>query len=1072
MTFIQHNTTPSARFLDHLLSKVNAGLDAPRVVVELDKMVYVPGVKFKYESMDTIFKSSMNNITTTTVVNSGGETGGGGGDTVTIAELQAMGEPTTFDPKQPEVGKRFEYIKCAFQSQLEDYGLNQIYHAFAMAIAKHETGYGTLGQGRPQNGSFIVGYGCPGSCDMRYKGIMTQAKYTMKRIKDALKSKDAAIRNRGYLTQSDIDYFHDGGDKGKAYTWSADGANWKKSVLNYYNTIRNAQQLGDPAKYKCSKGNVITPLSMIPVNKSAILNGEEDSYYNDGEIELYNEPKITASSSSTSDGKMTFPIAGVNLSQNGVITSKFWSENPSRPTHLGIDLSTNLNPRCAGRDIVSAYDGKIVRVGYDDSYGYHVFIEHYNGYSTCYAHMQRNSVVVKKGQEIKAGQKIGKCGSTGNSTGAHLHFEIYKGAWKGDKHSKLNPRPFLEGTQVANASVGSGGSEVETVTLQAVENKVFDKCFNDNNKVVPKQFTDIGVAKYFSVKDPKTKTVVHAVGFKTGALPKGGYDSMTLTHNFTVDGYFQPKLYLNLGEGDIARIRVDGVTYKEFTKANNGIIETEPIYVAYSNTGSAKDTASTINTHTFDFYVSNTSGKAEAGIACMKLVEVENIYVGYEANYRKRSEWIETGDMVFDKTFYLEHDILSWEVNMHFDTDSATARVTLDNAKRIYSPTYELSNNFPRNVLATDMSYIDYGERRHLISEGTPVRIYAGYGNDLVRVFTGLITGEIEDSADDNTITFSCVDMYSVIENHIFVKPKSYPEVDPMGVTSKVQGDVQDLKGVQWVLSSVIHNIAVEAGMTNWRVVEDDWRYPDIVVEETYYIDIDRGGQVATVWDAKEQKYISKSIQTVKTIEGFKNPYVVSISFEQGTRASDAMQQLIGETMYRTYCDRYGTFRLESTRDVHKKPPKWDFIDNVNMMSLSTSIDYTRTRNHLMILGSSGNTDHFIDKDLLVATKGKLRTAQVSVPWINEADGSNARGTKQELADRLFGDMKRQSRTFNVLVKGNPLIDVTDGCYLYSEDSSINGYYVVKGHKISGSAETMISSLELTWENKDIRSDL
>ena len=88
--------------------------------------------------------------------------------------------------------------------------------------------------------------------------------------------------------------------------------------------------------------------------------------------------------------------------------------------HNGMDFS---NARVNGQKVVATKDGKIMSVKLlDYSYGHHVWINHGDNVATLYAHMSR--IVVKEGQFVKQGQVIGYVGSTGNSTGPHLHYGL------------------------------------------------------------------------------------------------------------------------------------------------------------------------------------------------------------------------------------------------------------------------------------------------------------------------------------------------------------------------------------------------------------------------------------------------------------------------------------------------------------------------------------------------------------------------------------------------------------------------------------------------------------------------
>ena len=82
-------------------------------------------------------------------------------------------------------------------------------------------------------------------------------------------------------------------------------------------------------------------------------------------------------------------------------------------------------PTPTGTSVLAADGGTVESVKYlDYSYGHHVVINHGNGYKSWYGHM--TTISVKKGDKVSQGQEIGKSGSTGNSSGPHLHFEVRK----------------------------------------------------------------------------------------------------------------------------------------------------------------------------------------------------------------------------------------------------------------------------------------------------------------------------------------------------------------------------------------------------------------------------------------------------------------------------------------------------------------------------------------------------------------------------------------------------------------------------------------------------------------------
>ena len=100
---------------------------------------------------------------------------------------------------------------------------------------------------------------------------------------------------------------------------------------------------------------------------------------------------------------------------SGVITSRFGGR--SLGTHSGLDIGVPT-----GTPIKAAAGGTVTFSGYQGTYGYLVVISHGNGVQTYYAH--NSSLAVKAGQEVSQGQVISYSGSTGRSTGPHLHLEI------------------------------------------------------------------------------------------------------------------------------------------------------------------------------------------------------------------------------------------------------------------------------------------------------------------------------------------------------------------------------------------------------------------------------------------------------------------------------------------------------------------------------------------------------------------------------------------------------------------------------------------------------------------------
>jgi murein DD-endopeptidase MepM/ murein hydrolase activator NlpD len=132
--------------------------------------------------------------------------------------------------------------------------------------------------------------------------------------------------------------------------------------------------------------------------------------------------KGTKAIPSRGEGSFAWPTSG------GYVSSQMgyrWNK-----MHKGIDIA-----RPSNKTIKAADNGIVVSAGWDGGYGNKVVIDHQNGFRTLYGHM--SSLNVKAGQTVSKGTAIGIMGATGDATGVHLHFEVYKNG------SLVNPLSYL-----------------------------------------------------------------------------------------------------------------------------------------------------------------------------------------------------------------------------------------------------------------------------------------------------------------------------------------------------------------------------------------------------------------------------------------------------------------------------------------------------------------------------------------------------------------------------------------------------------------------------------------------------
>ena len=183
----------------------------------------------------------------------------------------------------------------------------------------------------------------------------------------------------------------------------------------YLNTLEEAQQLVAELKQEHENQELNIGISeYYTVNSDDVENIKQNA-----DIVLAKEEVETSINEYIDRKEKT--VNGIYLATtpvNGTITSRFASiERVRSGAHTGLDIGA-----ASGTPIKAAADGVVKRAAWTGTYGNLVIISHGNGIETYYAHCSK--LLVKVGQTVSSGDTIALVGSTGNSTGPHLHFEV------------------------------------------------------------------------------------------------------------------------------------------------------------------------------------------------------------------------------------------------------------------------------------------------------------------------------------------------------------------------------------------------------------------------------------------------------------------------------------------------------------------------------------------------------------------------------------------------------------------------------------------------------------------------
>lgn len=181
----------------------------------------------------------------------------------------------------------------------------------------------------------------------------------------------------------------------------------EKKSTNIKKITYSVKYSSDEKEKETKTSTIVSKLYKKPVEKKKVTT---TNYYSSGGSNIRTGANISFSK----------VALGVTLKRpiSGTISSRFGSRSSVRSSiHTGLDIAARK-----GTPIKAAAGGTVVHAGWKGSLGKLIVVSHGNGVQTYYAHC--NSISVSAGQKVSQGEVIGKVGSTGNSTGPHLHLEI------------------------------------------------------------------------------------------------------------------------------------------------------------------------------------------------------------------------------------------------------------------------------------------------------------------------------------------------------------------------------------------------------------------------------------------------------------------------------------------------------------------------------------------------------------------------------------------------------------------------------------------------------------------------
>lgn len=519
------------------------------------------------------------------------------------------------------------------------------------------------------------------------------------------------------------------------------------------------------------------PVSRVEVDRMTFIPGDVTeltmplSYFVDMENGTEDIPTTT---SGVSD--LVYPVMGRTYSKSQVNSPYGMRMHPIEKRmkmHYGIDLAVTAN---GPAPIVAVAPGVIEAVTGKHSdntgFGLCVRIKHDTmGCITLYAHL--DSIHVTRGQKVNAGDVIGLAGNTGGSSGKHLHFEV-----RLNGTTRVDPAPYLSGTKslsVSNFSALPEGTTTLTGYSGVPGAVLLKEDFTSASWNTNKKYT---LSPGF-LNIAKRTTITDSLGtYNCLNLPfvKGKTASQDVT--WTIKLTSKDKAFLRMqfasdfdkAAGDSLKITVNGK--ERAIDKFNGLANDQatPDIFVDAGTSTIIIKAHWAKTASRTLRILSLTIQEAKQVFDMGTVTDDSINV-FLFGAEGEKVTVPTGRFVYYDTLTVDA-VQNFDMSFQYDSECAEATIVLANKDGYLSPDYN-PIAFGDVPDTTPWSYYVEGFRYGVFSENTPIRIYVGFGDQLVRKFTGLID-KVDISGDGETITITARDMYKRVQGKVLTEDKQY----------------------------------------------------------------------------------------------------------------------------------------------------------------------------------------------------------------------------------------------------------------------------------------------------------